>query len=75
MGDDCPNCGGQLVDYRTDRQSTGGREVLLNWTICTSCRHVGLRTWMIAHAENQHVRPPHAARREDFSPPQRSRAR
>lgn len=49
---DCPNCGHGLVDYRTDRQSTGGREVILNWMICVACRHVGLKKWMIVHAEN-----------------------
>jgi C4-type Zn-finger protein len=50
----CPNCGGELVDYRTDRQSTGGREVILSWTMCSRCRHVGLKKWMVAHAENPH---------------------
>jgi hypothetical protein len=48
----CPNCGDELVDYRTDRQSTGGREVILSWTMCSGCRHVGLKKWMVAHAGN-----------------------
>ena len=48
----CPNCADRLVDYRTDRQSAGGREVILSWTICTGCRHVGLKKWMVAHPEN-----------------------
>jgi hypothetical protein len=47
-GDHCPNCGDRLVDYRTDRQSAGTRDVLLSWIICVGCRHVGLKQWSFA---------------------------
>lgn len=44
----CPNCGRHLVDYRTDRQSAGRREVELRWSICEHCRHVALDSWSFA---------------------------
>lgn len=44
----CPNCGRVLVNYRTDRQSAGRREVELKWTICAHCRHVALDSWAFA---------------------------
>lgn len=68
----CPNCGDDLLDYRTDRQSTGGREVILSWTMCTGCRHVGLKKWMVAHPEN--VRHQRSSRNAvgDRSPSRRS---
>lgn len=52
----CPNCGDQVVDYRTDRQTTSGREVILSWTICIACSHVGLKKWMVVHPENSNRR-------------------
>jgi hypothetical protein len=45
----CPNCGHPLVDYRTDRQPVGAREVVLQWSMCGSCRHVGLKQWQFAN--------------------------
>lgn len=45
----CPNCGHHLVGYRTERQRSGNREVDLEWTICTHCRHVGLQSWQFAN--------------------------
>lgn len=45
MDVNCPNCGCTLVNYRTDRQSAGRREVLLRWNICTRCHHVSLQHW------------------------------
>jgi hypothetical protein len=69
----CPNCGDRLVDYRTDRQLTGGREVILNWTICCGCRHVGLKSWMVAHTANPTPRP--QARRAMEDSPRRRDAR
>ena len=44
----CPNCGRHLVNYRTDRQAAGRREVELKWTICVHCRHVALDSWSFA---------------------------
>lgn len=44
----CPNCGRHLVNYRTDRQAAGRREVELRWTICVHCRHVALESWAFA---------------------------
>ena len=41
----CPNCGHHLVAYRTERQSAGHRDVVLQWMICTHCRHVALEKW------------------------------
>lgn len=48
MSEMCPNCGRHLVNYRTDRQAAGQREVNLHWTICVSCRHVALDSWSFA---------------------------
>jgi Zn-finger nucleic acid-binding protein len=45
MSEMCPNCGRHLVNYRTDRQAAGQREVNLHWTICVHCRHVALDSW------------------------------
>lgn len=44
----CPNCGHHLVNYRTDRQAAGRREVELKWMICVHCRHVALDSWSFA---------------------------
>lgn len=44
----CPNCGRHLVNYRTERQAAGRREVELKWTICVHCRHVALDSWSFA---------------------------
>ena len=44
----CPNCGCHLVNYRTDRQVAGRREVELKWMICAHCRHVALDSWAFA---------------------------
>jgi Zn-finger nucleic acid-binding protein len=44
----CPNCGRHLVNYRTDRQAAGKREVNLHWKICVHCRHVALDNWSFA---------------------------
>jgi C4-type Zn-finger protein len=44
----CPNCGRHLVNYRTERQVAGRREVELKWTICVHCRHVALDSWSFA---------------------------
>lgn len=41
----CPNCGHHLEAYRTERQSAGRRDVVLQWMICRYCRHVALKTW------------------------------
>jgi len=41
----CPNCGHQLVSHRTDRQAMGNRDVVMQWNICTRCRHVALGQW------------------------------
>lgn len=71
----CPNCGDQLVDYRTDRQSTGGREVVLSWSICSRCRHVGLKKWMLAHAENPNLERQAEQTADDFPRTGTSRAR
>lgn len=71
----CPNCGDQLVDYRTDRQSTGGREVILSWMICSTCRHVGLKKWMIAHPENLNLQSSSGRTEDDMRRPRCSRAR
>jgi hypothetical protein len=62
----CPNCGDQLVDFRTDRQSTGGREVILSWTMCSRCRHVALKKWMVAHPENANSQRPPRQIADDF---------
>lgn len=43
----CPNCGHDLVSHRTDRQSVGEQEVVLRWTICPQCSHVGLGHWFV----------------------------
>jgi Zn-finger nucleic acid-binding protein len=48
MNEMCPNCGRHLVNYRTDRQAAGQREVNLHWTICVHCRHVALDSWSFA---------------------------
>jgi hypothetical protein len=48
MNEMCPNCGRHLVNYRTDRQAAGQREVDLHWTICVHCRHVALESWSFA---------------------------
>ena len=45
MDVNCPNCGCTLVNYRTDRQPAGHREVLLQWNICVHCHHVSLQHW------------------------------
>lgn len=71
----CPNCGDQLVDYRTDRQSTGGREAILTWMICSRCRHVGLKKWMIVHAENPKPQPRAGHAADDTPQSRNSRAR
>lgn len=66
----CPNCGHQLVGYRTERQSGGRRDFLLEWSICTNCQHVALQQWSAAdntsesNAAEQHLRrlqPPQQA--------------
>jgi hypothetical protein len=49
----CPNCGRHLVNYRTDRQAAGRREVELRWTICVHCRHVALDSWTFAEGSVQ----------------------
>lgn len=48
MSEMCPNCGRHLVNYRTDRQAAGQREVDLHWSICVHCRHVALDSWSFA---------------------------
>lgn len=48
MNEMCPNCGRHLVNYRTDRQAAGQREVNLHWMICVHCRHVALESWSFA---------------------------
>ncbi len=44
----CPNCGGSMVMLRRDRQSTGQRDVVLEWMVCVACRHVRLDHWAFA---------------------------
>lgn len=44
----CPNCGRHLVNYRTDRQAAGRREIELKWRLCVHCRHVALESWSFA---------------------------
>jgi endogenous inhibitor of DNA gyrase (YacG/DUF329 family) len=51
MQESCPNCGHRLVNYRVDRQHAGGRDVILRWSICEHCRHVGLREWQFGDAD------------------------
>src|SRR6516164_2145443 len=46
----CPNCGHHLAGLRAERQMAGRREVLLRWTICERCRHVGLHSWSFVDA-------------------------
>ena len=66
----CPNCGRHLVNYRTDRQLAGRREVELKWMICVNCRHVALDTWSFADGvipqemfrENGHTAPDRVSR-------------
>ncbi|MDQ2744490.1 MAG: hypothetical protein M3Z66_19660 [Chloroflexota bacterium] len=41
----CPNCGNRLRTDRAVRQTAGAREVVLQWLICESCRHVMLAHW------------------------------
>lgn len=41
----CPNCGEELVRFRTDRQMSGTQEVEMEWAICEGCRHVALSNW------------------------------
>jgi hypothetical protein len=48
MNEMCPNCGRNLVNYRSDRQAAGQREVNLHWMICVGCRHVALDSWSFA---------------------------
>lgn len=43
----CPNCTGKLVYFRTDHQTAGDREVVLQWSMCNRCRHVALQNWSI----------------------------
>ena len=45
MNDDCPNCGGSLMPYRTEHQHAGQHDAHLAWSICPACQHVALRTW------------------------------
>lgn len=51
MGVECPNCGYTLVNYRTERQMAGSREVMLCWHICSRCRHVSLQHWEFTETE------------------------
>jgi len=44
----CPNCGHPFVEFWIERQAAGRREVVLEWAMCTHCRHVGLRQWNFA---------------------------
>ena len=48
----CPNCGASMVVLRRDRQSTGHREVVLEWVICVTCRHVRLEQWAFIGEED-----------------------
>lgn len=41
----CPNCGHELVPYRTVQQKAHTRDVHLEWSICSRCRHVALNDW------------------------------
>jgi hypothetical protein len=47
----CPNCGNNLTSYKTDRQSAGEREVVLQWAMCERCSHVALRDWSFSTPE------------------------
>ena len=53
----CPNCGNRLVSHRTDRQTVGQREVVLQWNICQRCRHVALREWSFEDGARPDTRP------------------
>lgn len=52
IGTACPNCGHQLVAYRTDRQSTARHDVVLHWACCPECRHFSLRRWKVKDPES-----------------------
>lgn len=41
----CPNCTERMVPFRSDRQRVGRRGIVLRWSICQRCRHVGLTHW------------------------------
>lgn len=43
----CPDCGHDLVTFRTERQQTRHRLVELQWSICLRCRHVALKNWSV----------------------------
>jgi hypothetical protein len=79
----CPNCQQHLIDYRVERQPAGNREVLLQWTICTHCRHVALDGWSFADGplpnsvsgKAVYMKPGERALRHSHSSNQRQAAR
>jgi len=75
MNEMCPNCGRHLVNYRTDRQAAGRREVELHWMICVHCRHVALDSWSFADGviPESYVQNARAYRVEDSLPMQEKR--
>lgn len=49
-GKACPNCGHRLVRYRTEEQTTVKRDVVVQWLICSECRHVSLQDWRFTYS-------------------------
>lgn len=47
----CPNCGHGLKGHKTERQSAGDRDVILQWVMCENCSHVALRNWTFSARE------------------------
>lgn len=73
METSCPNCGGRLANYRTQRQTAGQRQAILRWSICVRCQHVALQDWSMTERAGSRAsdrgEPAHHARDK----PQQSR--
>jgi hypothetical protein len=49
MGDKqraCPNCGQPYAGKLVQRQTAGGRTMVLTWIICPRCHQVVLESWV-----------------------------
>jgi hypothetical protein len=47
---DCVHCGSAVLPLRRDEQVTHSMTVILDWYVCSSCKHVALGGWEILHS-------------------------